>query len=339
MGLTYAESGVDRELRKKSKVHLRTLKSTYSMSKHGKIIETAFNILYPIGNGKYQVKTADGIGTKVLLAELANKHDTIATDGIAMVVNDCIRCGAEPIALTNAIDIKKSEPTLLAEIQKGLAKGAEEANCPLFGGEIADVPELLNTLYHINCDCIGEITKKNIIDGRKISPKNVVIGLRSSGVHSNGISLLRRALFKKWGGRFDAFVTPDGFDRELIFEALEPTAIYVKPFLKIIKDFDILGAVNITGDAYLKFERLTRYGFEFDNFKPQPIFELIQKAGNVEMKEMFSVFNMGWGFALVVKKEDVDDILQKLKNTEVIGRIVQKGIVVRYKNEKIILSD
>jgi len=341
---TYAKAGVDRKIREKTKKSLKDFESTYRLSKYGKIIKTPFNILYPIGNEKYQVKTCDGVGTKVLLAELVNKHDTIGQDAIAMVVNDCIRCGAEPIAITDVIDIEKSEPKLLKEIQKGLVLGAKEAGCPLVGGETADVPELLNTTYHINCDCVGEIRKKKIITGKKITPGNIVIGLQSSGVHSNGLTLVRKILFKKWGGKFNAFEIPNGFDRELIYEVLKPTRIYVKSFLKIAKQFNILGVVHITGDAYLKFKKLSKksIGFEFNNFKPQPIFNLIQKIGKINSKEMFKTFNMGWGFAIIIKKKDVNKILELLKKqkveADIIGKVIrEKKIIINYKNRKIIL--
>jgi len=335
---TYAEAGVDRELRSKAKKNLENLKSTFSLSKHGDIIETPFNALYPINSDIFHVKTSDGVGTKVLLAQLAEKHDTIGIDAIAMVVNDCIRCGAQPIALTDAIDIKKSEPFLIEEIQKGLNRGAHEAECPLVGGEVADVPELMNALYHINCDCVGEVEKNKVISGDKIRPGDIIIGLPSSGVHSNGISLLRKTLFKEWGGRYDAFERLDNFERELIFETLEPTKIYVKPFSNLTKKIDVLGAVHITGDAYLKFRKLTNFGFDFDNFKPQPIFNLIRECG-VATEEMFKTFNMGWGFAVIVKKDDMEGVLQLLKNSEVIGKITERGLSIRFEGKKIVLED
>ena len=194
---TYAKAGVDRKIREKAKKSLRDFESTFKLSKYGRVIDTPFNILYPLGKDIYHVKTCDGVGTKVLLAQLINKHDTIGIDAVAMVVNDCIRCGARPIAITDMIDIKKSEAKLLKEIQKGLLKGAKEAECSIVGGEIADMPELLNATYHINCDCVGEVKKKAIVTGEKINPGNIVIGFRSSGIHSNGLTLARKILFKK----------------------------------------------------------------------------------------------------------------------------------------------
>lgn len=339
MPLTYAESGVDRELRKKAKMHWESLKSTYALSKYGPVIETPFNTLYPIGENKCQVKTCDGTGTKVLLAELAEKHDTIGIDAVAMVANDCIRSGATPLALTDTIDVKKSEPWLLEEIQKGLNAGAFEAGCPIVGGETADVPELMQSLYHINCDCVGEIEKEKIINGKKVKPGDVVIGLRSSGVHSNGISLVRKALFKKWGGKYEPTYQPEGLDRTILGEVLEPTRIYVKPVLKVMENIDVHGAVHITGDAYLKFLKLG--GFEFDNFHPQTIFKIIKETGQISDDEMFKVFNMGWGFALIVSREDKNkclDLIDRKYGPEQIGKATpEKKITIKYKTKQITL--
>lgn len=338
---TYAKAGVNRKLREKAKKILTGFESTFRFSKYGKIIKTPFNTLYPVGKNLYQVKTSDTVGTKVLLAELAKKHDTIGIDAIAMVVNDCIRCGAKPIALTNTIAIKKSEPRLLKEIQKGLIFGSREANCPIVGGEIADIPELLKENYELICDCVGEVKEEKIITGEEIKPGDVVIGFRSSGIHSNGLTLARKVLFKKWGGKYEPYAKPEGIAKPLIFECLEPTKIYVKPFLKIADKFDILGAVHITGDAYLKFKKLN-FGFEFFNFKPQPIFKLTQETGNISDEEMFKTFNMGWGFAIIVDKKVAGKILalaKKLKlGAETIGKVIEeKKIIINYLNKKIVL--
>ncbi|MBU4299348.1 phosphoribosylformylglycinamidine cyclo-ligase [Patescibacteria group bacterium] len=340
---SYALAGVNRELREKAKRFLRDFETTFKFSKYGKIIKTPFNALYPIGKNIYQVKTSDGVGTKALLADLAKKHDTIGIDAVAMVVNDCLRCGARPIALTDTIIIKKSEPKLLTEIQKGLMAGAREAECPIVGGEIADVPELLNTAYDLICDCVGEVNKEKIITGEKIKQGDIIIGFRSSGIHSNGLTLARKVLFKKWGGKYETFAKIKGFSKPLIYECLEPTKIYVKPFLKIAEKHDILGAIHITGDSYLKFRKLRgNFGFEFFNFKPQPIFKLIQETGNISDEEMFKTFNMGWGFAIIVKKNDSEKILgfsKKIKiDAEIIGEIIkEKKIIINYQNKKIIL--
>jgi len=337
--LDYASSGVDRGGREKAKAALAFLKNTYSLSHYGPVIETPFNALYPLGlgTGIYQVKTSDGVGTKVLLAELASKHDTIGIDAVAMVANDCIRCGAAPLALTDIIDVKKSTPELLGEIQKGLNEGAREAGCPLVGGETADVPELMAAPYHINADCVGNVGRDAIIDGSKIRPGDSIIGIRSSGLHSNGMSLARRALFRKWGGKYSGSEIVESTGRSILLEALEPTRIYVKQFLKLQKHASVLGAVHVTGDAYLKFRRLTKHGLRFRNFKPQEIFSLVQSAGRVEPAEMFRTFNMGWGFAVFVSKGEVENALQSLGgDAEVIGEAVKEsGIGVEYAGKRI----
>ncbi len=351
---SYAKAGVNRNLREKSKKILRGFDLTFKFSKYGKIIKTPFNNLYPAGGDLYQAKISDGVGTKALLADLAKKHDTIGIDAVAMVVNDCIRCGAKPLAITDIIDIKKSEPILLGEIQKGLIEGARESECPIVGGEIADLPEVLQVSYHLNCDCVGEVKQNKIITGEKIKPGDVIIGFRSSGIHSNGLTLARKVLFKKWGGKYNCFIKLKGFSKSLILECLEPTKIYVKPFLKIAEKYDILGAVHITGDAYLKFKKLANpvrnkisngaknFGFEFFNFRPQPIFKLIQETGKISDEEMFKTFNMGWGFAIVVDRKDSEKILklaQKIKlEAEIIGRVIkERKIIINYQNKKIVL--
>ncbi len=317
--MRYVEAGVDRKKREEAKAFLKPPDGA---------IKTPFNLLYKTLSGGYQVKTSDGVGTKVLLAELAGKHDTIGIDAVAMVVNDCIRCGARPIALTDIIDIQASEPSLIREILKGVEKGAKEADCPLVGGEIADVPELLNCSYQINCDCVGEVEKKDIIWGN-VKEGDAIIGLPSSGLHSNGLTLARKVLFKKWGGEYDAFDIPTGLQRELVYEALEPTKIYVKALKKARKKVNVKAAVHITGDAYLKFRKLGK-GFEFFNFKPQPIFKLINAF--VPTDEMFRTFNMGWGFALVVDKKEADSA------GETIGRVTKgRKVSIAYNGKLFIL--
>lgn len=337
--MDYSAAGVDRAERSKAKSHFAAFRETYSLSRHRKIIETPFNTLYPVGGDVYHAKTSDGVGTKVLLAQLANKHDTIGIDAVAAVVNDCIRCGAQPIALTNVIDVRKTDERLVSELQKGLSKGAKIAGCPMVGGELADLNEILAAAYHINCDCVGEVRKEKIIAGRA-EEGNVVIGLRSSGMHTNGFTLARKVLFREWGGKFDAFKVLDGMEKELVLEALTPTEIYVNEIMAVAKDFEITAAVHITGDAYLKFKKILPpgTGIELGNFKPHEIFSAIQREGSVRTAEMFSTFNMGWGFAVIAKKEDADDILGRLKHAEIIGKVTGSGnIVVSYRDEKVVL--
>ena len=354
---TYAKAGVDRKLRAESKKALELLKKTYKFSPFGEIIKLPYGNVFPVDGKRFLDLVIEGVGTKVLVAQLAEKYDTIGIDGVAVAVNDVIRSGAKPLAVADNIHAQVSDPKLFEEWMKGIVKGAEEAECMVSSGEIGDVAEVIKGLaegkgFDMVFSCIGLVPKEQIIYGNNLKPGDVVIGLRSSGLHSNGITLARKVLFKQWGGKYDPFEIPDGLTRELVYEVLEPTRIYVKPFFKLRKQVNVKAAVHITGDAYLKFDKLMKFskgiGFVFDNFKPQPIFELIQKTasevkGVITDEEMLKTFNMGWGFAVVVEKEDVDQVLDVLEKSNVesepIGRVVgEELIAVIYKNREIILK-
>ncbi len=352
---TYADAGVDRDLRAESKKALRILEETYRFSRYGKIVQLPYGNVLPLGGNRYLDLVIEGIGTKVLVAQLAEKYDTIGIDGVAVAVNDVIRSGARPLAVADNIHAQVSDLVLVKEWMKGIVKGATEAECIVAGGEIGDVAEVIKGLvqgkgFDMIFASIGEVLKERIICGTNIKLGDVIIGLRSSGLHSNGISLARRILFKQWGGKYKPYEVPDGLGREIVYEVLEPTRIYVKPLLRTVEEVEVKAAVHITGDAYLKFDRLAKFskgiGFEFNNFRPQPIFELIQKTagelgGILTDEEMFKTFNMGWGFAIIVHKADRDkaiDVLEKTETqTEEIGHITDfEGIKILYKGKKII---
>jgi phosphoribosylformylglycinamidine cyclo-ligase len=354
---TYADAGVDRELRAESKKALRLLKKTYSFSRYGEIVQLPYGNLFPLGKSRYLDLAIEGVGTKVLVAQLAEKYDTIGIDGVAMTVNDVIRSGARPLAIADNIHAQVSDPKLVEEWMKGIARGAAEAKCIVPGGEIGDVAELIMGLrkgkgFDIVVAAVGEVSKEKIIFGTNIKPGDAIIGLQSSGVHSNGISLARKILFKLWGGKYEPYDIPNGLDRGIVREILEPTMIYVKSVLRVADGLRVKAAVHITGDAYLKFERLTKFsggiGFEFDNFKPQPIFELIQKTaselgGTITDEEMFKTFNMGWGFAVIVDKENADKTIDFIEKTgvkaEKIGQVTDsEGIRIFYRKKKVLLK-
>lgn len=354
--ITYAVAGVDRELRAEAKKALRLLKGTYRFSRYGDVIQLPFGNVFPFRGDCYLDLVIEGVGTKVLVAQLAGKYDTIGIDGVAMAVNDVIRSGAQPLAVADNIHAQVSDPELVKEWMKGVAKGAAEAGCVVPSGEIGDVAELIKGLvegkgFDMVFAAIGEVLRDKIITGRDLKHGDVIIGLRSSGVHSNGITLARKILFKQWGGKYEPFDVPEPLGRELVYEVLEPTKIYVKPLLKVAEHVKVKAAVHITGDAYLKFNRLILFsrnvGFEFKNFKPQPIFDLIQKTameigGEISDEEMFKTFNMGWGFAIIVDKADRDkvlDILEKAKvHAEEIGYVTKsKGIRILYRGKRIVL--
>jgi phosphoribosylformylglycinamidine cyclo-ligase len=354
---TYANAGVDRELRAESKKALRLLKETYIFSCYGEVVQLPYGNIFPAGQNRYLDLVIEGVGTKVLVAQLAEKYNTIGIDAVALAVNDVIRSGAKPLAIADNIHAQVSDPALVKEWVKGIVKGAAESECVVPSGEIGDVAEVIKGLvegrgFDMVVATIGEVASEKIIFGRDVKPDDVVIGLRSSGIHSNGVSLARKILFKQWGGRYEPFDIPDGLEREIVYEVLEPMKIYVKPLLTVADELKVKAAVHITGDAYLKFDNLTRFskgiGFEFDNFNPHPIFELIQKTASdlgcvITDEEMLKTFNMGWGFALIVDKENRDKTLDVLEKNgvkaEQIGHVTDsKGIKILYKNREIILK-
>ena len=353
---TYADTGVDRDLRAESKEALKLLEETYRFSRYGEVIELPYGKIFPFATG-YLDFAIEGVGTKVLVAQLANKYDTIGIDAVALAVNDVIRSGARPLAIVDNIHAQVSDPEMVEEWMKGIAKGAAEAECVVPGGEIGDVAEIVKGVadgksFDMVIACIGELSKEDIVFGNKIKPGDVAVGLRSSGIHSNGITLARKILFKAWGGKYEPYDIPEGLDREVVYEVLEPMRIYVKQVLKACRECQIKGLVHITGDAYLKFDRLMMFsrgiGFDFNNFKPQPIFRLIQEAAReirapIAEEEMLKTFNMGWGFAIIADKSDADSIIDSLEKSgieaEYIGIATDTGkIVASYKGKRIELK-
>jgi phosphoribosylformylglycinamidine cyclo-ligase len=354
---TYTNAGVDREQRAESKKALKILEDTYKHNHYGQVMRLPYGNIFQLNENMYLDLVIEGVGTKVLLAQLANKFDSIGIDAVAMAVNDVIRSGATPLSISDNIHAQASNPILVKEWLKGIAEGATEARCPVTSGEIGDVAEIIKGTtegagFDMVVASVGQVAKEKVITGKNIKTDDVIIGLQSSGLHSNGISLARKILFRKWGGKYEPNELIDGINRDLVLEALEPTRIYVKPILKTAEEVTVKAAIHITGDAYLKFNNLTRYspgiGFEFSNFKPQPIFRVIQETAKqlgltITNEEMFRTFNMGWGFAVIVDKEDKENALNIQAKTgaqaEQIGRVTEsQKIEIHYNNKKIILA-
>jgi len=354
--LTYANTGVDRTLRAKSKKALNILDGTYRFSRHGPLVKLPYGNIFPITGDVYLDLVIEEIGTKVLIAQLADKYDTIGIDGIAMAVNDVIRSGARPLALADNIHAHVSDPDLVSEWMKGIVKGAEEAECIVPSGEIGDVPDLIKGVvegkgFDMIFASVGEVHRRDIIYGNSLKRGDIIIGMRSSGIHSNGVSLARRVLLKQWGGAYEPFDVPEGLDREVIYELLKPTRIYVKPILNLAESQKVKAMVHITGDAYTKFDKLMHLnpgiGFEFNKFKPHPIFDLIQETSKkqrtpIPNDEMFKTFNMGWGFAVVVDNASKDGAIASLGRSGIeatqIGKVTDsRQITVRHESKKILL--
>jgi phosphoribosylformylglycinamidine cyclo-ligase len=316
-----------------------------------------YSNIFQLTEDKWLDLTIEGVGTKVLLAQLADRYDTIGVDAVAMAVNDVIRSGATPLAISDNIHAQASNPKLVRQWLEGVIDGANQSECPIVSGEIGDVAEIINGLtsgagFDMIVASVGQVSKDKIITGCGIKAGDPIIGLPSSGLHSNGITFARKILLKQWGGKYQVGDKPEELNREVVAEMLEPTKIYVKPLLKLLETVKIKGAVHITGDAYLKFNNLTQaspgIGFAFDNFKPQPIFNLIQKAAGdlgltVTDEEMFRTFNMGWGFGIIVDKADQETAMDILKKAgaapEQIGKITNKPeITIQHGGKKLVLA-
>jgi phosphoribosylformylglycinamidine cyclo-ligase len=354
---TYTDAGVNRQQRAESKKALKNLQETYKHIRYGGIMHLPYGNIFPIGENTFLDLVIEGVGTKVLIAQLAQKYDTIGIDAVAMAINDVIRSGAKPLAIADNIHAQASDPRLVREWLKGIIQGAAQAECPVTGGETGDVAEIIKGLaenagFDMVVASVGEVERQEIITGENIKPGDPIIGLASSGLHSNGITMARKILFKQWGGKYQPNDIPTGLDKEIVLEALEPTKIYVKPLLKLASEVKVKAAVHITGDAYMKFNNLASFspgiGFEFNNFKPQPIFSFIQKTAAelgyiISDEEMFKTFNMGWGFGIIVDKTEIDKAMNTLEQDsskpEIIGKVTDKQTVeIHYQNKKLLLT-
>ena len=317
-GLTYKDSGVDIKAGSKFiELIKENVKSTYIPGVMGDI--GGFGGLFELAKYKNPVLVSgtDGVGTKLKLAFLANKHDTIGIDAVAMCVNDIIVAGAKPLFFLDYLATGKLNPENHAEIVKGIADGCKLGECALIGGETAEMPGFYSDgEYDIAGFSVGVVEKSEIIDGTKISDGDVIIGITSSGIHSNGYSLVRKLFIEKLDWSLDRYV--DELGKTLGEELITPTKIYVKAIEKIKKDVKIKGLVHVTGGGFT--ENVPRIlpnnvDAEIDksSYKLPEIFKLIQKLGNVAENEMYKTFNMGIGMMVIVAKKDQEKVLELLK--------------------------
>ena len=275
------------------------------------------------------VSGTDGVGTKIRVAQLMNQHNTIGIDCVAMCVNDIICCGAKPLFFLDYIAIGKNEPEKVASIVSGVAEGCVQAGCALIGGETAEHPGLMDPQdYDLAGFAVGVVDRAKIIDNTRTRPGDVILALGSDGLHSNGFSLVRKALDVEHA---DLGAWSEELGCSLGAELLQPTRIYVKPVLAAIQAADIHGISHITGGGfYENIPRCIPQGLtakiEKSSLWIQPIFRMIQRLGNISEHDMFNTFNMGTGMILVVAKEDADKAAAALKKegmgSTVIGEIV-----------------
>lgn len=271
-----------------------------------------FATVHDLGGDMGIAVGTDGVGTKLLVAEAMGKYDTVGVDLVAMNANDILCVGARPFALVDYLAVQDIRGDMLEALGRGLYEGAKLAGVAIAGGELAQVPDLIRGLkegegFDIAATCMGVVSVSKIIDGRDIRDGDVVVGFRSSGLHSNGYTLARRVLLSSENLSLDTQVPELGCT--LGEELLRPTHIYVKPALAAVEQTGgVTGLAHITGGGFTNLLRLrTTCGLELDNLPAPPaIFDLIQRTGGISTTEMYEVFNMGVGFCVVARPEAAD---------------------------------
>lgn len=316
---TYKEAGVDIEAGNSFVQKIKPLvKATFRPEVMTEI--GGFGGLFSLNAAKYKnpvlVSGTDGVGTKLKLAFLADKHDTVGIDLVAMCVNDIVVQGAEPLFFLDYLATGRLLPDKAAQIVAGIAEGCKQAGCALIGGETAEMPGFYaDGEYDVAGFTVGVVEKDQIIDGSSITVGNRLIGIASTGLHSNGYSLARRIIFDRMG--LSVHDTLPGLGATVAETLLTPTRIYVRSVLNLLKDFSINGIAHITGGGLIdNVPRILPKGcmarFKLGSWQMPPIFPLMAEAGNVEQFEMYRTFNMGIGMVLAVKEKDVEDIIARL---------------------------
>ena len=273
-----------------------------------------------IGSGNGLALCTDGVGSKALIAQMLERYDTIGIDCVAMSVNDLICVGATPISMVDYISVEKLNSDILGEISKGLCVGAARAGVSIIGGETAELGDMtkghtVGSGFDLVGMAVGTVDLDKILVGQDIEPGDIVIGLESNGIHSNGLALARKALFVD--GNLTVDTTPFGFGRSLGEELLRPTHIYVKESLAVLDEVEAIKAlIHITSDGFLNLTRVeAEVGYVINSLPPvPPIFTLIQRCGNVTAEEMYSVFNLGIGFCFVVGSSAADKVIDILRS-------------------------
>lgn len=330
--LTYKSSGVDID---KANEFIDGIKKLVKSTQGPAVLNrhTAFGSLFGLeGTYRYPVlvSSTDGVGTKLLIAKAVNKHDTVGIDLVAMNVNDILCTGARPLFFLDYIACGQVKPRVLHQVVKGIAEGCRQSGCALIGGETAEMPGLYDKdEYDLAGFAVGVVEHSQIIDGSQIKAGDRLIGLPSSGLHSNGYSLVRK-------------VFSPGEQKKMARELLAPTRIYVRPVLQILKKYRVHGIAHITGGAY--YEKLTKilppgkcFLVDKTTWPRANLFHKIQKQGKINDSEMFRTFNMGIGMVLVVPAKDAVGIRSSLAK---IGEpSYEIGTVIRDSKEKIRWSE
>ena len=334
MVLTYKKAGVDISKIKQSQMVIgKLIASTHKLQKKAKITHGFGHYagIVEIPGGKLLATHTDGVGTKVVIANMMKKYDTIGIDCIAMNVNDIICIGATPISFVDYIAANKNDQQIFKKIVKGLVIGAKKSAMPIVGGETAIMPDVIEGkgfAFDLAGMVVGLLEKKEMILGNKIKTGDTIIGVNSTGFHSNGYSLARKAILTKYSIKDK--VKGVGVIGDAM---LKPTEIYTSPVLEIIQKCKINGLAHITGGAFTKLLRLKKIGYEIDTLpKIPPIIGLVEEQG-VKSEEMYKTFNMGVGFCVIASKDQatrIKSIFKKHKiSSQEIGQIIsKKGVFV-----------
>ncbi|OWA33925.1 phosphoribosylformylglycinamidine cyclo-ligase [Saccharibacillus sp. O16] len=341
MSEAYKNAGVDiaagNEAVERMKKHVKKTFRPEVMTDLG-----GFGALFGLNKGAYEepvlVSGTDGVGTKLKIAFAMDKHDTIGIDAVAMCVNDIVVQGAEPLFFLDYLATGKVVPEKIEAIVAGIADGCLQSGCALIGGETAEMPDMYTEgEYDIAGFTVGVVDKKKIINGQSIAAGDAVIGLASSGVHSNGFSLVRKLLLEQHGYQLTDEVEELG--GTLGATLLEPTKIYVKPLLKLIQSLEVKGMAHITGGGFIEnIPRMLPEGVNVDiqhgTWPVLPIFKLMQAKGNISDSDMYTTFNMGIGLVLVVADADKEEALRQLKEAGeeayLIGQVTEGQKVVTF---------
>ncbi|HET7147924.1 MAG TPA: phosphoribosylformylglycinamidine cyclo-ligase [Candidatus Nitrosopolaris sp.] len=350
---TYANSGIDIKAIFEAKKKIGAMISgTHLLPLAGKVLSGygGYAGLIDLG-GMVLALHADGVGSKIIVAQMMNRFDTIGVDCIAMNVNDVICVGAQPLGFIDYIALKSANKILLQQIVKGLVEGAKESNVPIVGGETAVLPDLISgfddgNAFDLAGMILGSVARKSdLVLGQRISVGDVILGVESSGLHSNGYTLARKVLLSKYS--LDKI--PEHMLRPLGEELLTPTRVYVRPIIEILncrKSTPIHGLAHITGGSFTKLARLNkRVRYMLNNLPPvEGIFRQIKVEGRVDMNEMYRTFNMGIGFCVILPKNSVDKVFSIFEKYRMrciqIGTVDKKGsgnVIVRLNGKNNVL--
>ena len=317
--MTYRDAGVDIDAGNESVSLIKdAVRATYRSEVMGDL--GGFGGLFALNTKDYKepvlVSGTDGVGTKLRLAFLLNKHDTIGQDAVAMCINDILVQGAEPLFFLDYLAVGKLEPIQVAEIVTGVARACKESGCALIGGETAEMAGFYPIgEYDIAGFSVGVAERSKLITPARVKAGDVLLGLPSSGIHSNGYSLVRKIVFERKGFKGDEYMEELG--QTIGEELLTPTRLYPRICLPLIREFDIHGMVHITGGGF--YENIPRalpdhMGAEVNGaaWTIPPVFRLLQEWGNVDWTEMYRTFNMGIGMVLIVSSDEADRITAQL---------------------------